>query len=123
MTRQAPTAFLAGPAEGGLGSQRERGRLLPAKEKLKKPSRGDTFANLLATNPPHSLESIKCLPFPEATRSLERGKNNTHFDNGRPQAGCRGVPPLITEELPARSEIIDPVENARSEAEREEVKQ
>lgn len=82
-----------------------------------------TFANLLATNPPHSLESIKCLPFPEATRSLERGKNNTHFDNSRPQAGCKGVPPLITEELPARSEIIDPVENARSGAEREEVKQ
>lgn len=59
---------------------------------------------------------------PRSDVSLERGKNNTHFDNSKSQVSCKGAPPVITEVLPARSEIIDPTENAHREAERGEVK-
>jgi len=58
------------------------------------------------------------LAIPRSDVSLERGKNNSHFDNSKSQVGCKGAPPVITEVLPARSEIIDPMENTRREAER-----
>lgn len=81
------------------------------------------FAKLLANNPLYSWKASNAGHSPEAARLGREEKRNAHFDNSEPQVGCKGALPLITELLPARSEIIDPIENALSEAERDEAKQ